>query len=126
MTVVPGSLDFACYQGAEFREALNWTDSDGNQIDLTGYTARMQVRKTVDSEDVLLELTTANGRIDLTPVVGPPEYNVLLVVEAADTAALQATPFDRKWRYDLELVPAGGEVVRMLKGKFVVDLEVTR
>jgi hypothetical protein len=126
MTVIPGTLDFTCYQGAEFREALNWTDADGNQIDLTGYTARMQVRKSVTAEAVELELTTANGRIVLAPVVGPPPYNILLVVAASVTAALEATPFDRKWRYDLELVPAGGQVRRTLKGKFVVDLEVTR
>jgi hypothetical protein len=34
-------------------------------INLTGYTARMQVRSTLESAEALIELTTANGRIAL-------------------------------------------------------------
>lgn len=41
-------------------------DSDLTPIDLTGCSARMQLRSEVLAADVLLELTTANGRIDLS------------------------------------------------------------
>jgi hypothetical protein len=47
-------------------------------------------------------------------------------MSAAVTAALPATPFDRRWRYDLEMVPPGGQVRRLLMGRFVVSPEVTR
>jgi hypothetical protein len=118
----PADLDIEVFQGAYWSQAILWKDSSDVPVPLGGYTARMQVRRHVDAEDVLLELTTGNGRITL----GPGDGEILLEIEAAATADLPATQFDRKWRYDLEMVPAGGQVRRLAMGKFVVSLEVTR
>lgn len=118
------------FQGAYWEQTLLWKDGDEVPVDLTGYTARMHVRRTVDEAGTpIISLTTENARIVLglveeTP--GVPLYNILLKIAAADTTSLPATPADRKWRYDLELVPAGGQVRRLLMGKLAVSLEVTR
>ena len=52
-------------------------------VDLTGVTARMQLREKLDSSVVLLELTTENGRI----VVDDATKTITLNITAADTAA---------------------------------------
>ena len=109
-------------QGAYWSQVIEWQDANSAPINLTGYTARMQIRRKVTSADSLLELTTTNGRITLGGVLG----TITLAIAAADTAALPATPSDRRWYYDLELVPAGGNVVRLLQGRVVVSPEVTR
>lgn len=87
-------------------------------VDLTGCTARMQIRATPDATEVLLELTTENGRIALGGTSG--EITLLLTPE--ETAALTWT----SGIYDLELVWASGRVKRLLRGGVAVRREVTR
>lgn len=84
---------------------------------LTGYTARMKVRPSVESTTVTLSLTDVDG-ITLGGVAG----TVVLSRSAAVTAALTAG----NYVYDLELVSGGGVVTRLLQGPFVVSGEVTR
>lgn len=116
--------DLEMDQGAYWSQLIDWKDEDENPIDLTNYTARMQIRRKVQSQSSLIELTTSNGRITLGGTAG----TILLAIEADDTAALPATPFDHRWYYDLELLPAGDEdlVVRLMQGRIVVSPEVTR
>lgn len=126
MSEAPAVLDLTVYQGAYWSQTLLWKDEAGNVIDLTGYTARMQIRKTVDATDVVKEITDGSG-ITLGPNTTPtPDYTILLELQADETAALPATLDDHKWKYDLELVPPGGKVVRLAMGKLIVSLEVTR
>jgi len=81
----------------------------------------MQVRATVASTSIVLELTTANGRIILGNTAGT-KGQVNLLVSATTTAAL--TP--GLYVYDLELVSSTGVVDRILEGNFKVSAEVTR
>lgn len=115
-----GLYDMLCEQGATFTRTLTWSGEDGDPVNLTGYTARMQVRKTVADTDTILELTTENGRI----AFGSPlsAGKIELTISAADTAALDPI----KAVYDLEMVSPTGKVVRLLQGKFTVSAEVTR
>jgi hypothetical protein len=121
----PAVVNLDVFQGAYWSQRIEWQDALAAPVDLTGYTARMQVRKTFDSDDVIVELTTTNGRITLGDPL-PTDGVILLEIEATATDDLPATLSDRKWRYDLELVPAGGQVRRLMQGKFIVSLEVTR
>lgn len=123
----PAVFDLDVTQGAYFAKLLIWKDELDVPIDNTGYTARMKVRKRIESTVVIVTLATAEnitaeGDITLDGVSG----EILLEMSATVTAALPATPFDRRWRYDLEMVPAGGQVRRLLMGRFVVSPEVTR
>jgi hypothetical protein len=104
-------------QGATFRLALVWKDSEGDPVDLTGYTARMQIRPAVASTEVLLSLTSGSG-ITLGGATGA--VNVLAT--AAQTAAIDS----KKGVYDLELQSADGTVTRLLQGVVIVSPEVTR
>jgi hypothetical protein len=113
-----GNYDLVIEQGATFYQEIIWKDSSETPIDLTGYTARMQVRKTVKSSDTILSLTTENGRITL----GDDAGTITLEVDAEDTADL--TEFCGV--YDLELEAGDGTVTRLLQGQIEVSREVTR
>jgi len=136
MSADPALYAIEVFQGADWSKELLWRDSEGTPIDLIDYTARMEVRSNFDSPDILLLLETdpkpgggvGNGRITLGLVSNPPDpdYNILLEVDAAATAALPAKPGFTAWVYDLEMVSAGGLVRRLLMGRFTVSLEVTK
>lgn len=114
----PANIKLQIYQGATFRKRLRWLNPDKTPIDLTGCTARMQVREEVESAAVLLELTTENGRIALGGTAGTMD----LLIDAGTTAAI--TWGGGVW--DLEIVHPGGEVTRLAQGSCCVSPEVTR
>ena len=112
-------LPLTILQGATFVHPLVWKAGvPAVPVDLTGCSARMQVRAQVPSADVLLELTTDNGRIEL----GTTDGAITLKLTAAETAALA-------WQrgvYDLEIVHSDASVRRLLEGSIKVKPEVTR
>ena len=114
----PAKLNFTIYQGATFRRRLRWLNPDKTSIDLTGCTARMQVREEIESTAALLELTTDNGRIALGGTAG----TVDLLVDASTTAAIAWTG----GVFDLEIVHPSDEVTRLAQGSCCVSPEVTR
>ena len=115
MSAPAATYNVICDQGATFQRQLTYKDSAGSPINLSNYSARMQVRPTVDSTTVTLELTTQNGRITLGGAAGTID---LLVAASAMTMT-------GEYVYDLELV-TGATVVRLVQGYFTVRAEVTR
>ena len=115
MSSPAGTYNIICDQGATFQRQITWNDTNGDPVDLTGYTARMQVRPTTDSTTLTLELTTGNNRITLGGAAGTIE---LLVAASVMTMA-------GDFVYDLELV-SGTIVTRLVEGFFTVRAEVTR
>lgn len=114
----PGRYDMTIFQGASFDTTLTWkTGTPATAVNLTGYTARLQVRTSVDSASTVLELTTSNGGITLGGAAG----TVALAATATATTALSAGYYV----YDLELV-SGATVTRLLEGRVSVSAEVTR
>lgn len=87
-------------------------------VNLTGFTARMQIRETVESTTVLHSLTTENGGITLGGAAG----TIALTISATDTAAFT---FDTAV-YDLEVVSGGGVVTEVASGAVLTNDEVTR
>lgn len=113
-------LNLRIDQGATFTQLVTWKTGKkpGVPVNLTGCTARMQVREKLDAPAVLVELTTENGGI----VLGGAAGTVTLRIEAAATAVYE-------WRYgvyDLEIIFADGTVRRLMHGSVSVSPEVTR
>lgn len=106
------------YQGATFVQELYYVDADENAINITGATAIMQVRRTVDNEDVLIELSIANGRI----VVDGASGGITLTILATDTVNLPAGEFV----YDLFVTLPSNAVERFLAGECEIVERVTR
>lgn len=113
-----GIYNIVADQGATLSRVITWRDSARNPYNLTGYTARMHVRSTVESASTIIELTTTNGRITLGGATG----QITLTVSAADMVSL--TP--GKHVYDLEIVSPSGTVSRLVQGNFAIRAEVTR
>jgi hypothetical protein len=110
--------DNAIQQGATFTRSFVWKSASGTPVDLTGYSAQMQVRKSVTSPDVIVELSTANSRIVLGGALG----TIVLTLTALQTSAITA----KAGVYDLELSASDGVVTRFLAGEVEISREVTR
>lgn len=113
-----GSYNLLIEAGATFNLTVTYTDSGGTPIDLTGYTARMQIRANPADPGSTFELNTTNGRI----VITGPTGLLTLLISAADTGALTLTT----GVYDLIVTSAGGVVSRLLQGDVTVDAAVTK
>ena len=111
------TYDILIEQGATYSQVITYKEA-GVAINLTGYTARLQVRSTLESASTVVELTTANGRIALGGAAG----TITLTISATDTAALTAG----RGVYDLELVSGSGIVTRLLQGVATISRNVTR
>lgn len=108
-------------QGATFRLVLRIRDKATQAaVDLTGYSARMHVRATVASTSTLIEATTANGKIVITPSTGV----ITVTLSATETTALSFTSAV----YDLETEDSSSPAVvkRRLQGTVTLSKEVTR
>lgn len=111
----PGTYNINCPQGATFDRTLTVTVG-GTALDLTGYTAAMQVREAAGAATALISLTNGAG-ITLGGTAG----TISIVVAATASAAI--TP--GSYSYDLEL-NSGQTVTRLLEGSFNVSGNVTR
>jgi hypothetical protein len=112
-----GSYDLVLDQGATWQIVCVWKIA-GTPVNLTGFTARMQVRSGFESTDPILDLTSAGGDI----VLGGSAGTIAVTVSAAVSAEIAAN----KYRYDLELESAAGVVTRLLNGYLTSRREVTR
>lgn len=115
--MTPGKYNMVCPQGATFNKVMTYS-INGVDVDLTGYSARMQVREKYNSTTKNLDLTTSNGGI----VLGGEDGTITINVTATQTAALVA----KDYVYDLEIVSSSNIVTRLIEGKFIVTPEVTR
>lgn len=105
-------------QGATFQLNLLWKDSLNAPINLTGYTARMQVRRKHSDAAILLDFTTVNGAITLGGAAG--------TIVVTGLATLTDDVPAKVCVYDLELVSPSGFVTRLIEGSATVTPEVTR
>jgi hypothetical protein len=87
-------------------------------INLTGYTAALQIRSLPESPTAVLSLTTGSGITIPTPTNG----TVVVQATANQTRAIVAGTY----YYDIEITSQGGIVYRLAQGQVVVSAEVTR
>jgi len=113
-----GIYNFTIDQGAQYTTQIIWADSSGNPINLTGYTAAMQLRLQAASPNPsALNLTSSNGGITITPLAG--EMDILMT--SAQTGSLDPGFYV----YDLEIA-LGSVVTRIIQGQITVSAQVTQ
>jgi hypothetical protein len=123
VVMIAGKYNILCEQGSTFSRVLlieQPTDEDPTVFepyDLTDHTARMQVRRTIDSSTVLVSLTTENGRITINGEAG----QIGLFMSDEVTSSITSSGV-----YDLEVVDDNGNVSRVIEGTFTLSQEVTR
>ena len=120
---------FIIEQGATTDFEINWTDESGSAIDLSGMHARMQIRPTVESSEIFLNLSsslsdTCGTGLNLSGSNGttPLSSGSIGVYISATSSSLLT--FGEAY-YDLEVVN-GCEVYRLLEGKVRLSKNVTR
>jgi hypothetical protein len=107
-----GKYNIVAEQGATFNFNFR-VETDGTPWNLTGYTFAMQVRESTSATTTLLNLTsatmTSGGHVSAT----------------VSATTMSGVPAGR-WVYDIELTSSGGQVTRILEGRFIVTPEVTQ
>ena len=100
-------------QGADFQTVISLTDSNGDILNLTDYTALGQVRKTFGSGTVAatftLALAAATGQVTVT-------------LTDVQTAALTSG----RYVYDILITDSSGDKTRILEGHATVVPSVSR
>lgn len=104
-------------QGTDTRVSVSISDATGTPIDLTGASARMQLRTQINAPDFVDELTTDNGRI----AIGDAGTLSLIFPNGVTTDTPAGT-----YVYDLEMVDSDGLVSRVMEGTITIRPEVTR
>jgi len=117
MSSLAATYGFTADKGATFTQVIKWKDANKNLINLDGYTAEMVIREKTTASNVVLTLSTSNGRISLGGSAG----TITLSVAASDMD-IDAS----QYTYTLELTSSSGEVTRLLMGAFVVRPDVFR
>lgn len=124
--ITPLELELTIYQGATFTKTITWkTGSPAVAVDLTNYTAKMQIRETYNSTATAIEIGTEDsngGGI----VLG---NNGVIELKITDTQTSGLTI--KSGVYDLELTERDSNgakiaVHKLLRGKVKIVPEVTK
>jgi hypothetical protein len=115
--MIAGIYNINCEQGSTFTRTFTIQNPDGTNYPLSGFQARMHIRRDYDSTTTMFTATTENGCISIEPTVGE------IVV---DLTATQTATITRDGVYDLEIYSGDGLVYKVVKGLFRLDKEVTR
>ena len=131
--MIAGIYNITIEQGSTFGRLISIeqpdivADPNGTifeNFELAAYTARMHIRRTIDTSTPMITLTTENGRITINPnIAGSPTKNneISLSITAADTATITTSGV-----YDLEIISPGGTVSKVIRGDVTLIPEVTR
>ena len=123
--MLSGVYNITCEQGATFIRIIEIEYPDPVDpttylpFDLTGYSARMQVRRTIDSSTPMVSLNSSGGGIEVQ--YGGVENALRIFMSDEQTSAITSDGV-----YDLEIESSGGVVSRVLRGTFLLSPEVTR
>lgn len=111
------NYNFTLEQGVPLTKTIFLKNANDTIKDLTGFTAKMQLKQYPAHSDVLLELSNTNGKININTVAG----SVSMIFSAEDTASLLFSEVS----YDLFLYN-GSSTFRAIEGKITVKEVVTK
>ena len=100
-------------QGTDFSITVDVTQSDGAALNLTGYSAAAQIRKTYGSSNVSAVFTTS---------ISAAAGQVTLSLTDTQTSGLTAG----RYVYDLNITSGAGVTTRVVEGQAIITPGVTR
>jgi hypothetical protein len=115
-----GKVSLEIPLGTDWERTLTWYSDEAKTLpmDLTGYTARMDIRRKPSSSTYLSRLTTENGGITLGGVNG----TIALSISNADTTDMPPGTAVGQ----LEMIDPTSKVTRPVEVHFALTQEVTR
>lgn len=111
-------LDATIFQGCDIEFALQETDDDDEPVDVSGYDAKMTLRRQANDNEIVAEFTVGNGRVS----IGSTDGLIQFVMTAVDSAALPAG----KGVYEIRFTNADGKTWQPQGGKYTITREITR
>lgn len=112
-----GQKNFEVDQNATFSFVVEYKDENDNAIDLSGASAKMQVRDTRGGTKLAVTLTSPSGGITID---GP---NGKLTVKMTPTQTSKI--FYPKSSYDVMVVDSNGNKIKLLEGFMTLNRSVT-
>lgn len=122
-TLDPSDYNWVVRKYSTFSFDISVLDSNGSPVDITGCTARLQVRA-ADGSAILLELSTSNGKLLIDGTNGRiyGSSSGAIALSVAETTAITWS----KAAYDLLLTFPNGERDKLQRGYFIVDQGITQ
>lgn len=116
----PGHIDLEVYKGSTFTKVIQWkTGEPAVAVNLTGCTARMQIRKSVNDTVILDTLTTENSRLQIHDAING-KFKIMIPANISSAYTFASAV------YDLEIIFTDLSVVRVIEGCLTAVPEVTR
>lgn len=100
-------------QGTDFSVTVDVTDTAGDILNLSGYSATAQIRKTYSSSSVSASFSTS---------IAEASGQVTLSLTDTQTTGLESG----RYVYDLNITSGGGVTSRVIEGQAIVTPGVTR
>lgn len=111
-----GNYTIKIDQGSDFSLVVEWKDPAGAPINMTGFSAKMDIRDRAGDPDLIDSFSVGSG-LTITGAAG----RVTLSITASESSAWD---FDRAV-YDLEVTSGGGAKTRLIQGAVLLSREVT-
>ena len=105
--------DILIDQGTTSETVVTVTDTNGDVVNLTGYTANAQIRKHHTSSSATKTFTISNGGTN---------GQLTLQLNAANTAAIT----EGRYVYDVKVTSGSSVISRVVEGLVTVNPSVTR
>jgi hypothetical protein len=112
-----GQKNWEVDQNATFSFIVEYKDPEGDPIDLTGASAKMQVRDTKGGTKLAFTLTSPSGGITINPLSGQ------LTIKMTPTQTNKL--FFPKSSYDIMLTDSNSNKVKILEGFMTLSRSVT-
>jgi len=112
-----GQKNFEVDQNATFSFIVEYKDNNGLPIDLTGASAKLQVRDTKGGSKLAFTLTSPAGGITITPLLG--KLNIKM------TPTQTSKLFYPKSSYDIMVTDSNSNKIKLLEGFITLSRSVT-
>ena len=112
-----GQKNFEVDQNATFSFVVEYKDENDNVIDLTGASAKMQVRDVKGGSKLAVTLTSPSGGIVINGSLG----KLTVTLTPTQTNKL----FYPKSVYDIMVVDSNGNKIKLLEGFMTLNRSVT-
>ena len=112
-----GQKNFDVDQNATFSFVVEYKDEDGNAIDLTGASAKMQVRDVKGGSKLAVTLTSPSGGI----IINGPLGKLTVTLTPTQTNKL----FYPKSVYDIMVIDSNVNKIKLLEGFMTLNRSVT-
>lgn len=107
-----GKHNFTAYKGTTLSNSVTYQDSEGTAIDLTGFTATMEILEEWEGT-VALTLSIGSGLTVTTPTNGI--IDIEITDEQTDVLSVKV------YKYILNIESAGGKITRLIDGSITVN-----